>query len=443
MNRLLPAAAVAFSWAAVSTPAAAEPRTITLEEAVSLATSGNIDVEVKKEEIVAAEAKVRGTKTYRLPSLGVSANILVWNKPIEFEIGPPMPGVDNTLTARSQVTSTVDVTVAQPITTALLLGTLLDLEKASIAAIRAELDTTKLDVAYQTAELYISALQLVTLREVAQTSVTQLEANLKQAKALKDAGILFDVDILRIEAQIAALEQQVLEAEVGAETTLRALALQLGLPDGTELELAPVDTDPPALPWSEDDAVARAKRQRPEARAVDARVRQTEKAVDLAKGEYLPTVNLIATYSHAEGQGAFAIKDSAFVGLTLDWNVWDWGARGAKVDEARSGVRTTKKLRERLDDGIALDVRSKWLAATTKRKTLEVAEKGLIAAEEAHRLQNVRFAGGAGTTTEVIDAESEVSRARSQATIARYQYLVSWMALVRAVGELPDMPRSP
>jgi len=432
VKRLLLAAAL---LAAASTPAAAEPRKITLEEAIDLATAGNIQIELAKETVIAGEEKVKGTKTFRLPTLGVKANVFLWNKAIEIP-GFPEP-------VRDQITSTVDVTVAQPITAALLLGTLLDFENASVDASRAELDVKKLDVAYQTAEAYITVLQLGTLREVAQTSVTQLQANLTQAKALKDAGILFDVDILRIEAQIAALEQQVLEAEVGAETARRGLALLLGLPDGTDLELAPVDTSPPVLAWTEDDAVTKAKQQRPEAKVADARIEQAEKGVDLAKGEYLPTVNAIATYTHTEGQDAFGDPDSAFVGVVLDWNLWDWGNRGSKVDQARSGVRSAKKFRASLDDQLAFDVRSKWLAATTKRKTLEVAEKGLTAAEEAHRLQNVRFAGGAGTTTEVIDAESEVSRARSQATIARYQYLVSWMALVRAVGELPDMPRSP
>ena len=440
MKRLLLAAAL---LAAASTPAAAEPRKITLEEAIDLATAGNIQIELAKETVIAGEEKVRGTRKLRFPTLGLKANVLLWNEEILFPQEDEDTGEIFFITVRERLTASVDVTIAQPITGALLLGTLIDFEKAAVSSSRAQLDVTKLDVAYQVAEAYIQTLQLGTLREVAQTSVAQLQANLTQAKALKDAGILFDVDILRIEAQIAALEQQVLEAEVGAETARRGLALLLGLPDGTDLELAPVDTTPPVLAWTEDDAVARAKQQRPEAKLADARIKQAEKGVDLAVGDYLPMVNAIASYNHSEGQGFIAVKDSGFIGLTLDWNLWDWGVRGSKVKQAKSGVRSAKKFRASLDDQLALDVRSKWLAATTKRKTLEVAEKGLKAAEEAHRLQNVRFAGGAGTTTEVIDAESEVSRARSQATIARYQYLVSWMALVRAVGELPDMPRSP
>ena len=424
-------------------PAAAEPRKITLEEAIDLATEGNVQVEVAKEQVVAGEARVRGTRKLRLPTLSVAGSAIFWNEEIVFPQVDPATGQAFDIVVREQLTWSAEVNVAQPITAAILLGTLIDLEKAGVSAARAEVDVTRLDVAYQAAEAYLQVLQLKTLQEVAQASVTQLDANLAQARALKEAGILFDVDLLRIEAQIASVQQQLLEAEVGAETARHVLALLLGLPQDTELELAPVDTTPPPLPWTADEAVAKAQGQRPETRAAEARVRQAEKGADLVRGEYLPMVNAIGNYTHNEGQGVFAIKDSAFVGLSLSWNLWDWGNRRAKLDEAKSTIRIAKKTVEFLDDQIALDVRSKWLAASTQRKTLEVAEKGLAAAEEAHRLQNVRFAEGAATTTDVIDAEAEVSRARSQATIARYQYLVSWMALVRAVGEVPDMPRSP
>jgi outer membrane protein TolC len=64
----------------------------------------------------------------------------------------------------------------------------------------------------------------------------------------------------------------------------------------------------------------------------------------------------------------------------------------------------------------------------------------LRAAEEAYRLQTVKIAGGVATATDVIDAESEVARARAQEAVARYQYLIAWMALVRAVGQMPQMP---
>ena len=51
------------------------------------------------------------------------------------------------------------------------------------------------------------------------------------------------------------------------------------------------------------------------------------------------------------------------------------------------------------------------LTARTAFDTIEVAKAGLAAAEEAFRLQTVRYAEGAATTTDLLDAETEVTRA--------------------------------
>lgn len=435
---------VAAALALAASPAAAEPREITLEEAIRLATDGNVQIAIAKEDVAAAEARVRSSKAMRLPTLGIGGTVLVWNEAIEaqFPTGDPAMPVA-TLVIREQVTATGEVNVAQPLSALIVIGKLVDLEQAGARASRADLDSKKLDVAFQAAEVYLQVLQLKALQQVAEASVGQLDANLARAQALKDAGILFDVDLLRLQAQRDAVIQQGLEAEVGAETARRGLALLLGLPDGTDLELAPIDVATiPQLPWSEDDAVALALKQRPDARVADARAEQAARGVDVARAEYFPNVLAIGNYTRNEGQGEFAIKDSAFVGVSLQWNLWDWGKRKADVQAARAQARQARIASDFVDDQVALDVRSKWLAAATQQKMLAVAESGLRAAEEAHRLQNVRFEQGAATTTDVIDAETEVARARTQATIARYQYLTAWMALVRAVGQMPELPRS-
>ena len=414
-------------------PALAEPRRITLADAIALASSQNVEATVGREQITASEARVRAARAQRLPTLGIKGNVFVWNEAIEIELAP-----GTSISGRDQVTASLDVTIAQPISGALVIGKLVELERRGVDARRAELEQTKLDLAYRAAEAYLGALQAATLRDVAQTSVTQIEANLTRAEALEAAGILFDVDLLRLQAQRDALIQQVLEAQSTYDVARRGLALLLGLPDGTELELAPVDTSPPAVPGTEAEAAAAARRKRPELRAAEAQLAQARLGIAVQRANYYPNVVAIGQYSHTEGQGAFAIKDSAFVGLTVDWNLWDWGQRKAGVDEARANARAAGLSRDALADAMALDARSKWVAASTRRQTLAVTASGLRAAEEAHRLQQVRFDAGAATTTDVIDAETEVARARAQATIARYQYLIAWMALVRAVGDRPS-----
>ena len=450
MNRLLLIPAILLATAG---PAAADDakRTITIEEAMSIASGDSLAIDIGKEQIEALKEKKKATKALRLPTLGVKASVLVWNDTIDVTFMCTDPDPDNppdlcpdgpfvTTTVREQVTGSAEVNVAQPLTGLLLLGRLIEGDDAAIDAAQADLQVAKLDAAYQAAEAYLGALQAQTLRELSATSVTQLEADLVKIRALRDANVLADVDVLRLEAARDQAQAGVLEAESATETALRGLALLLDLPDGTELAITPIDTTPPELPWTEDDAVALAKKQRPELRAAESRVEQAEVGVDAAKADYFPNVLAIGNYTHSEGQGFIATKDSAFVGITLDWNIWDWGRKGDNVRAARAQKRIAKRAREELDDQLAFDVRSKWLAASTKKKTLAVNQSALKAAEEAYRLQTVKIQGGIATATDVIDAEAEVSRARAAETIARYQYLTAWMALVRAVGQVPDMP---
>lgn len=453
MKRLIVLAALLA--ATVGVAAADEARRITLAEAIELASGESLAVDVQKEQIEAARHKAKSTRKLRLPTLGVKGSALLWNDEIAFRQPckddpdtpipecPPAPMNYIDITVRGRVTGSAEVNLVQPISSLWVIGRLVHGDDAAIDAARAELDVAKLDAAYAAAQAYLGALQTQTLRELATTSVTQLEADLGKIRALRDAKVLADVDVLRLEAARDQAKAGVLEAEAGGETARRGLALLLDLPDGTTLELAPIDTTPPELGWSEDEAVAAAAHQRPELRVAAARVEQAEVGVAAVRSQYLPTVVAIANYTRTEGQGFIASKNSAFIGVSLDWNLWDWGKREEDKAAAEAGARIARRSRDALNEQLAFDVRSKWLAASSKRQTLAVHDSALKAAEEAYRLQNVKIEGGVATATDVIDAEAEVSRARAQATIARYQYLIAWMALVRAVGQVPAAPAAP
>lgn len=446
MKRLLVLPAI---LAALGGVAVAEPRRISLDEAIKLAAGDSLAIDVQQEQVEAARQKAQSTRKLRLPTLGVKGSVLVWNDTIDFAQpcdpamqGCPPSGVIS-LTVRDRVTGSAEVNLAQPISGLIVLGRLISGDEAAVDAARGELEVAKLDAAYQAANAYLGALQAQTLHDLAVASVKQLEADLTKIRALRDAKVLADVDVLRLEAARDQAQAGVLDAEVGSTTARAGLALLLDLPDGTELELAPVDTTPPELGWTQEQAVTQAARQRPELRVAAARVKQAEVGVDAVKAQYLPNVVAIANYTRTEGQGFIASKNSAFVGVSLDWSLWDWGKRGDDLAAAKAGARIARRTRDELNDQLAFDVRSKWLAASSKRQSLAVNDSALRAAEEAYRLQTVKIEGGVATATDVIDAETEVARARAQATIARYQYLIAWMALVRAVGQMPAVPAAP
>jgi len=430
-------ALVAGTAALAAASGARPPRTITLAQAIDAALGNNPQLAIAGETIAAADARTAADQTLRLPLLSARASLLVWNRAIVANLGPDIGDI----TIRDRVTGTVDLTVTQPISGALVIGTLIERDRAAVDASRAQRDGLRIDVAYHTAEAYIDALQARTLGEVARASLTQLDADLRHAQLLLEAGTLQRVDVLRLDVERAKLEQQLLQADTAALGARRRLALLLGLGDGAELALVDIDTTPPALAWSEDDAVARARRDRADVRVADANRRGAELGVAVTRSGYFPSVSLVGAYSHALSIASFGTTtDSAYVGVTLDWNLWDWGKRRADVAGAEATSRQARLSQTAVTDQVAVDARARWQAARTALATLQVSARGLAAAVEAQRLQAARFAQGAVTTTDVIDAEAALAGAHAQAVIARYQYLVAWMALSREVGVLPTAP---
>jgi outer membrane protein TolC len=428
---------VAFAVGALGArPALADdtaPRRLTLAGAIEIALSGNPQLAIDGEAVAAADARTRSDAALRLPLLGLKSSVVFWNRAIEADLGPDVGKV----TVRDRITGTVDLQVSQPVTAALAIGTLVERDRATAEASRAQRDARRIEIAYRAAEAYLAALQARTLGEVAAATLQQLDADLQHARALVQGGMLQRVDVLRLEAEHARIEQQRLAAETQALAARRGLARLLGLPDGSELALADVDTAPPALALGEDEAVVRARAGRAESRGAAANSRAADLEIAVARSSYYPAVSLVGVYSHAVNAGLLGSADSAYLGVSVDWNLWDWGKRGADVDASRALRRRAQLEEAALSEQIAVDTRARWQAARLALATIEVADRGLAAAAEAQRLQAARFAQGAATTTEVVDAEAALATARSQAASARYQYLVAWMALNREVGLLP------
>ena len=185
------------------------------------------------------------------------------------------------------------------------------------------------------------------------------------------------------------------------------------------------------------ETAAAARRERPELRAASERAEQAKAGRAVAVSQLLPNIMGVATYQHTEGQSTFQPKNAWFVGATLSWDIWDWGKRWSGVKEAEAKALQASLGQRALGDQIAFDAQRRLVEARTGYETLALARSGLEAAEEAYRIQSVRYAEGAATTTDVIDAEADVSRARSSYAQSRYDYYLAQAALARAVGRLP------
>lgn len=422
---------------------AQQTRTLTFAEAIAIATRQANEVLIARQGTVAAEEKKSSTKAALLPSLSAEGNLIVWPEEQEISLAPAgaptstvaIPG----LVVRNQVTASLTLTVAEPLTGLYAIAKAIGLDNRNLEAAKADEAKAELDAANRAGEAFLRILQARAAKEITEKTLSQVEAQLERARSLERGGVLQAVDVLRLESLRAQTKQGLLQAETGTLIAQRALALALSLRDGTTLDAKDdLPPEPPALSAQGAESIAAALTARPELVAAKKRAEAAAYGRALAMSAYIPNINLIGTYQHNEGS-LFQEKNSVFAGLVMQWNIFDWGRAWNQADEADARAEQARLAAELTADAIAFDAEQRVLNARTAYETIAVTKTGLLAAEEAHRIQTARYAQGEATTTDVLDAETDLARARTQAANARYEYYLSLIALSRAVGEMPSI----
>lgn len=410
------------------------PRALTFQGAIELALGHSPEVAMAREVVAGAEARTAGLQARRLPGLHVEASGNLFREAYELPFG------DAVVTLHEQTTTSAAVTLSQPLTKLAYLSELVGASRHDEAASRGEYDKARLDTAYRTAEAYLRVLGARAQREVAHRSVRDLRQELDRAITFRQAESSTDIDVLRFRAAKAAADQAALRADAAVHVAQANLVTLLGLPDGTELALADdLPAAPPALAQTLAEAQRRALATRPELATARAQIAAADQARRAARTDYLPDVRAFATWEHLTGTQPFQPEDSELVGVRLSWNVWDWGATHQAVLEAEHKKSRAELAQSALIDQVRLDVRRRFTEAKTLFESLDAAAVQQQAADEAYRLQKVRFEAAAATATDVLDSETEAARARLGASLARYDYYVALVALARSVGDLPNV----
>lgn len=280
---------------------------------------------------------------------------------------------------------------------------------------------------------------------VARQAVSQVNAHVVDAKRVFEVGLASRADVLRLEAQAAATEQVVAEAEAFELLVEQQLRQFLGYPSDKPIAIGIDVMRQPAEPPTEtlEALQKQAEERRLEVRAIEESLSALKDAEDVASAGYLPRVDLFAN-------GIFANPNQRIFPAKQEWNfTWDAGVRltwivnesfitAPAVAEAKANTSAVATQRALLRDGLRLEVASAYADIKKSVSSIEAAERGLVAAEETLRVRSELFKSGKATATDLIDAETEVTRARLRKLDAHIGLLIAKTRLAHATGR--DVP---
>ena len=299
-------------------------------------------------------------------------------------------------------------------------------------------ELVKQDLVLQVKEAYFNILKAEKIRQVALRSVEQLEAGLKFSKAFYDVGIIAKNSLLQTQVELAQAKQDLTKAEVELDVAKASFNTLLRRDVRMEVKVEDIlEYRPMEVPFEE--CLENARKNRPELREAELNVKKTEKEVQLARSEYFPNLGLSFNYERAgDDPGVsgsnFEDKDAWNVNAYARWTFWQWGKKRQLVGEKKTKLTQAKDAMVEVEDGISLEVKGAYLRLREARDKIRVAEVAVEQAEENFRINAERFKEQVATTTEVLDAQTLLTRAKSNYFNALSDYNIARARLDRAMG---------
>jgi outer membrane protein len=412
-------------------PAQENEPILTLEESIQLALERNLEVQVAKEEIrYAAQGKNRA-RTGFLPRLSAEYQYRRLS-----ENSTTVGGVSTQNADQNQYRFTG--TATQPLFTGFETLSTFQLAKLGLDVAKIQLQRTRLDLILSVKEAYFEILRAEKISQVAEQSVRQLQEGVRVAQNFVQVGMRPKVDVLDAETRLGEAELQLIVANNDIGVAKARFNTVLRQPIDTKVALVDVlTTDPYERSYESTQQLA--LQHRPELLEADKNVDIAEKEITLTKSDYYPDISLSANYYRrgddptVDGSD-FVDRESWDIVAGATWTFFEWGRTRFATNQQRARLRQSKENREQIKDSILLEVKTAFLSVQAAEQGIRVAAKSVESAEENFRISQERYKEQVATSSEVLDAQTRLTQARTNYTNALVVFNLARAELIRAMG---------
>lgn len=435
-----------------------EKLSLSIDEAISMAKSNNVALKNAQLDIDYANTQVNEIKAQGLPQVNGSASF-THNLKIATQVLPDFisPTVYSVLFAEgviapkelnvgsfpAQFGVPYNMQAGVGVNQLLFDGTFfLGLKAASEFVNISKLSASKneIDVREAVIKAYYMAL-------ISEQNIGQLDESLVNLKKLKSeteemykAGFAEKLDVDRLVLSVANLEISINKLKSQATLAKQLLLNTIGVSVYQELTLtSPLPDTAVSIAGNTESATTN----RIEMKLLEQQQQLNELNLRRYKVGYVPSLSGNFYY----GGNTFAQKGSigdlgntwfpiSSYGLSLNVPVFDGFYKKAKMDQVRIEIAKTENTKKQAALGIDLQVSQAKTNLANAQKNLELQNQTKTLAEHISNTISIKFKEGIASSFELINAESELTQARTNYLNAMYELNVAKIDLQKALGTL-------
>ena len=297
-----------------------------------------------------------------------------------------------------------------------------------------QLSAVEAEVIRDVRKAYFTALKAARPVEVAKRNLEARQLNLRQAEAFFRAGLRSKIDVHLAQAEVARGQLRLTQAHNEQAVSVAALNHAMGSGDSSlQFQLEQPDLalrEMPDLPV----LIAAGLANRPELRALEARIEARREWVERAKKERYPRI--MAAFSGGWARFAeLSLSNLLFGGFAIKLPVFTGGQLKASIQENEQAQQQAMVTRDQLLQDIPLEITTVYHQLANSTEAIRTFERVKAHADDALRLARARYRMELADQVELALAQASQAEAESEYFSALYDYEIQTAELLYTTGQ--------
>jgi outer membrane protein TolC len=417
---------------------------LTLEEAIRQAVANNSSLKTAGLEIRRAADNLAAQRTRRFANTQVTAlgAQLVTKPSVTFPEGSlgvysatgPIPATNQKIEIARKPAGTVNVSVAQPLSTQYQLHLQLQALALGLEGTRQDQEKTRLQVVDQVRRAYYAVVEAQSGLDSLQASLPYYQESHRLALENRGEETILESDLLHADAQLLKIQNAISDAKDRVASASEQLDDLLGRDIHTQFRVVAMSDADSDLATPE-AMEAHALENRPDVKKARLQVQQADYDARAKKAEYIPDVSLAFDYYTTANFENVLPSNLGTVGLSLRWEPWDWGRKHqeyadkrAREEQAKVGVDATQR-------AVLLEVRNACRQLENTRRQLALSDASERAVRQKLKEVQEKVRREAALSSDLFQAQSDLAAADSQQQQALASFWKARADLKKAIGE--------
>jgi outer membrane protein len=343
---------------------------------------------------------------------------------------------DNTIQSATLRPWTIGVTVTQTLFNGFKTANSVRVAEFQVLSGREALRNVGQGVLLDAVTAYMNVLANRALYEAQRTNVHVLREIQATTKKRLDAGDVTPTDTAQAEARLSRGLADLNAAEVALAISKELYTQVIGVTPSDLTPASPVDR---LAPVTQPTAIETANHEHPAILGAGYDVDVAQTSIKLAESSLLPQASVQASASRSvqtDSSLTTTSTDQASLMGQVNVPIYDGGTAASQTRQAKEVASQSRLVLEQVRNQSRTAVVSAWVSNEGTKIALTAAESEVRAADVA--LQGVRreAQGGQRTTIDVLNAQQDLTNARSRQIIAQRDRVIASYTLLSAVGRL-------